>query len=229
MFELYDYSLSDLLLFSPETYLRLLGRYNVDMWPLQIVFAILGLSLIGLVRSSNINSDRIVAGLLAVIWLWVAYAFHIERYATIQIAANYFAAMFIIQAILLFLIGVVGARIQFSLGGGLINRIGLGLVILGVLFYPLVEWGTGRPWDQVEMFALMPDPTVVATLGFLLLIVQRPHWLLLVIPILWTVISGALSWEMGTYVSLLAPAVALLSVVLSLIQSIRSIRQINDC
>jgi Family of unknown function (DUF6064) len=229
MFELYDYSLSDLLLFSPETYLRLLGRYNSDMWPLQIVFAILGMSLIGLVRSSNINSDRIVAGLLAAIWLWVAYAFHIERYATIQIAANFFAAMFIIQAILLFLIGVIGARIQFSLSEGLINRIGLGLVILGIFFYPLIGWGVGREWDQVEMFALMPDPTVVATFGFLLLTVRRPHWLLLVIPILWTVIGGALSWEMGAYVSLLAPAVALLSVVLSLIQSIRSIRQINDC
>ncbi|MCP4936141.1 MAG: MFS transporter permease [bacterium] len=223
MFELYDYSLSDLLLFSRETYLRLLGRYNADMWPSQIAMMILGGTLIGLVRSSKLTSDRVISVLLAAIWLWVAYGFHIERYATIQIAAKTFAVMFIIQAILLVLIGVIGVRIHFSLSGGLINRTGLGLVCLGVFVYPLAGWAAGREWGQVELFALMPDPTVVATFGFLLMTGPRPNGLLLIIPVLWTVVSGALSWEMGAYESLLAPATALLTVSLSLVQYMQSV------
>ena len=38
-----------------------------------------------------------------------------------------------------------------------------------VLGHPLLAPALGRPWLQAELLALAPDPSAIATLGFLLL------------------------------------------------------------
>jgi hypothetical protein len=70
----------------------------------------------------------------------------------------------------------------------------------------------GRPWNQAEVFGMMPDPTALGTLGFaLLLSTPRRRWLLVVIPLLWCAISGATLWTMGAPDALVLPAAGLLA------------------
>jgi hypothetical protein len=75
---------------------------------------------------------------------------------------------------------------------------------------------TGRPWHQADIFGVAPDPTVLATLGLLLLAHGRPRWELLVVPVLWCVISGATLWAMNSAEAWVPPAAAVLVLAVSL-------------
>lgn len=221
MFDLLGYSPADLMMFSRETYYRLLERYNSDVWPLQIAALLLGAAIIGLVWYPSPARSRAAAAILAAIWFWVAYAFHFERYATVHIAAPLFAALFVLEGMLLLWSGAAFGQIKFAPAQDMPSWAGLGLVIFALLFQPLTGWLAGRTWGQAEAFALMPDPTAVATFGFLLMTPSRTHWALLIIPILWSAISGVTAWPLGVYENLVTPVAGALTLVFAAWKALR--------
>jgi hypothetical protein len=87
MSEWWSYRFSDLLMFSPETYYRLFELYNTVIWPVQIAALASGAVIFALMLSRLPWSGRAVSLLLALAWLFVAYAYFYTRYATINIAA----------------------------------------------------------------------------------------------------------------------------------------------
>jgi hypothetical protein len=210
MSEWWTYTLSDFLLFSPRTYYRLFELHNAAIWPLQIVAVALGVAILALVWRGGARQGRGIAAILAAAWLWVAWAFHLERYATINWAAEYFAAGFAIEALLLLWIGIVRSRLAFRMGARVAERVGLGLFLFALAVQPLVGPLVGRKWSQLELFGLAPDPTAVATLGVLLLATGRAPWALLPVPILWCAISGATLLAMEAPDAFLPPIAALL-------------------
>jgi hypothetical protein len=209
MSEWWTYRPSDFLLFAPRAYYRLFELYNGEIWPGQVVGLLTGLAILVLLRNPDPWQSRVISALLGASWLWVAWAYHYSRYASINWVATYFAATFALEAALLIALGV---------GRGLVLRpvlrwtswAGIGLVAFALVFQPFIGPLVGRAWSQVEIFAIAPDPTVVATLGVLALASGWPKWLLLPIPILWCVVSGATAWVMKSTDAALMPAVAIL-------------------
>lgn len=199
MGEWLTYSLSDLLLFSPRTYYRLFELYNLAIWPAQMLALGLGGAILVLVRGGAPWAGRVVSALLAACWLWVAWAYLLERYDTINWAARYFALGFIMEALLLVWTGLVRGRLCFRPGqDGRDGRPGLAIFVFALTLHPLIGPSLGRPWTQVELFGLAPDPTVVGTLGVLLAANGRVFWGLLAVPLVWCAISGATLWTMGS-------------------------------
>jgi len=192
MSEWWTYRLSDFLMFSPRTYWRLVELYNNDVWPAQLLAAGAGLSIL-LATVARPGARRIVAASLGVAWLWVGWAFHWQRYTTINWAAAYLAAAFVLQAIFLIALGLSRGSGQVRPNAG-VRHLGRALAVCGVLLYPLIPLATGRSWAQAEVFGLMPEPTAVATIGFLLA-GGHPHsrWLCIV-PALSLVIGFATLW-----------------------------------
>ena len=211
MSEWWTYTLSDFLLFSARTYYRLFELYNSEIWPLQILAFALGIALLTLLFRNEAWQGRAVAAILALCWLWVAWAFHVRRYATINWAATYFAAGFVIEALLLIWTGTIRGRLRFKPSGSTRHLIGLGLFLFALAVQPLIGPLLGRPWLQAQFFGIAPDPTVLATLGILLLAANRTVWALLPIPLLWCGISGATLRAMDSQEALVMPLAALLS------------------
>lgn len=197
MSEWWTYRLSDFLMFSPTTYWRLVERYNREVWPLQLPMLGAGLALLWLAAARRPMAGRVAAPALAAAWLWVGWAFHWQRYAPINWAAEYFAAAFAVQAALLLAFAIFGSRGHATATRSLARPIGLALAGGGVLLYPLAGLLAGRPWGQVEVFGLMPEPTALATLG-LLLATGKPHrgWLAL-IPALSLMAGWATLWMLS--------------------------------
>ena len=56
--------------------------------------------------------------------------------------------------------------------------------------------GAAVAWDValVAPAGVLPDPTAVATLAFLLMVRGPARWTLLAIPLLWCIASGVLAW-----------------------------------
>lgn len=222
MSEWWTYRPSDFLLFSAETYRRLFELYNRDVWPLHLVAIVAGLAIVML--AARRTGGRIVAAILAAAWLWVAWAFHLERYATIQIAARWFAAAFALEALLLVWIGVVRDGLRTGSAIRPVQRLGLALFGFALLLQPLIVPLLGRGWTSVEVFGLAPDPTAVATLGVVLFAGTRIRWSLLVVPVLWCAVSGTTLWAMREPDALVAPIAAAIALVLAIWRSRSSAR-----
>jgi hypothetical protein len=193
MSEWWTYSLTSLLLFSPRTYYRLFELTNADVWPAQVMTLAGGAAILGLIVRPPRWGGRAVAGILVAVWLFVAWAYLLQRYDPINWAARYFAIGFVLQAALLAW-SIVRDRLRFDLDGAT-AKAGVAMVVYALALHPLIAPLTGRPWIQAEVFGVAPDPTIVATLG-VLLAASRPCWHLLAIPLLWCLISGLTLWTM---------------------------------
>lgn len=218
MSEWWTYSLSSFLLFSPTTYYRLFELYNRDIWPLQLLGLALGATVAVLLwrwRGREAEASwrhRAVWAILAGCWLWVAWGFHLQRYATINWAATWFAAGFALQAALLAMAALLPEVPRLRLAAHPARLVGIGLYLVALLAWPLLAPLLGRAWAQAEVFAVAPDPTAAATLGLLLLTGGRFMAALLAVPVLWCAASGATLWAMGMPDALLLPAAAVLGI-----------------
>lgn len=188
MTEWWTYRLSDFLMFEPETYYRLFERLNAALWPMGLVALLTGLWML----TSSWRGERpaLIAAVLAILWIIVAYVFHYQRYSTIMLAGKWFAGLFVLEGVLL----GIWAYSSRKVSGTVALRGGVYLAGTGLVIWPFIALLAGRNWKGAELFGLAPDPTAVVTIG-LLLAIRAPKWLM-VIPIIWCLITGATWWAM---------------------------------
>jgi len=212
MSEWWTYTLSDFLLFSPRTYYRLFELHNAAWWPAHVVAVAGGVAIVALAKRDGPAAGRAVAALLALAWAWVAWAFLWQRYATINWAASWLAAAFVVQALLFGLFALRPRGLALASGPASLVRAGRAVAACGILAYPLVSVALGRGIAAAEVFGMAPDPTVLATLGVLVLAAPAARAALLPIPLAWCALTGATLWTMGSPEWWLLPAAAVLSI-----------------
>lgn len=211
MSEWWTYRPSDFLLFSPRTYYRLFELYNADVWPGHVLALALGIALWVALWQRRTWAPRAACALLGVAWLWVAWVFHWQRFASINWAATWFAAAFALQGLCLGLaaLGTAGRNAAPHLRS---QQLGLALLLFALVLHPALGPLLGRPWQQAEVFGLAPDPTVLGTLGVLLLLPPRAaRWWLWPLPLLWSAVSGTTLATMQAADALVLPAAALVA------------------
>ena len=205
MSEWWTYSLSDFLMFSGRSYYRLIESYNAAIWPAHFLALVAGVIVIVAIARPRQNLQRSAALVLAAAWGWVAWAYHLERYAEISTAAPYFAAAFAVQALLL-----CWRAYRPGNAAPAPQPLTLGLTGLAIFAYPLLALARdGGTWRQAEVFGIAPDPTVVATLGVLL--AWRAPAIFWLIPVLWCLVSGATLMELKIGHAWLLPALVFIS------------------
>lgn len=213
--EWWTYRPEDFLLFSPRVYWRMFELHNATVWPLQIPALALGAAILLWVVRPRPWSDRAVPVILAAAWVWVAWSFLWNRYATINWAAAYVVPAFVLQALPLLWIGSLRGRLHFAADRTVRGVIGLALFLYSLVLHPFVATLAGRPIQAAEIFGIAPDPTAIATLGLLSIGASGAiTWLLLAIPLAWCVASWATLHAMGTsesWIPLTAAGLAVLS------------------
>ena len=201
------YHLADLILFSSHTYYRLIELYNIAIWPSQMLAIVASCFLLILIWRRPAWHGKALSLILAFSWLWVAWAFHWQRFSTIHWIADYFGMAFVLQAIALIWTGVVKNQLIISPANNVTQSTGLGILIVSLFVQPFMTIFTGHSWKQAELFGIAPDPTVTATIALLLLTRIKKHWWLIIIPFLWCMVSAATLWVLGsitTYIMLAA-------------------------
>jgi hypothetical protein len=171
--EWWTYTLGDFLMFSPATYWRLVENYNRDIWPAQLAGLMAGIAACGLAVSRRTGAARLQAVVLAAAFLWVGWAFHWQRYATINWAARYFAFAFWVQAALLVVLALLPPEDPIEQNGAA-QKIGWFLALAGLVLYPLGSAWDGKVWSQIEVFGVSPEPTALVCLGLVLARLRPP-------------------------------------------------------
>ncbi|AHE97668.1 DUF6064 family protein [Thioalkalivibrio paradoxus] len=183
------YRLEDFIPFTPDIYWRLLERINEAFWPLHVLAVAIGLAALLLALRGN---QRIVLALLAPAWLTSGIIFHFTYYAELNWAAPWFGWGFIAQAAMLLALALfAGSGPTQGPSKALSTGIGATVALVSLPGYPLIAATIGPGLSQAETYGLHPDPTAIATLGVLLLILRGPSfWLASLIPILWCLIGS---------------------------------------
>lgn len=195
--EWWTYRPSDFLMYSPRIYWRLFASINEAWWPAQPVVMALALPLL-----ARFAAHRHAALALALAWSFVAWAFLWARFAPINWPAQAYAIGFALQAALLLALGVRGGLRAVT--APLRRHGAAALVLWAVLGQPLLAPAFARPWSQAEVFGFAPDPTAIATLGWLLAVegdgasrgLLRTAW---VVASAWLLVTAATLATMGTW------------------------------
>ncbi len=209
-----SYSPADFLLFSPRAYWRLFEQVNAEAWPWQIAILLLGAAALLFALRPRPWSDRVVAGLLALAWIWTGLRFVGHYYAEINWLAADAMPLFLVQGALLAGLCALPPLGRQPAGHSALDLAGPVLLVYALLLHPLAAPVAGRPLAAAELVGLAPDPGAIATLGFLLLLRRRAvTWLLAALPLLWCLASAATLLTMGTAQGAVPLASALLFLV----------------
>jgi hypothetical protein len=200
--------------FTHEQFLDVFGAYNSALWP--AVGALWLLTAAVVVRFGwRPMSSRLLAGLLAIHWLWSGAVYHLGYLAAINPAARIFGTVFLIEAGLFAWLGIIRPRLEFVWNRGRGLRGGLAaFFIVYALAYPFLVLASGLHWPRMPSFGL-PCPTTLLTIGFLLSLAPASFRGLSVVPLAWSVIGGSAAILLGVlpdFALLLAVAVLLLEV-----------------
>jgi hypothetical protein len=195
-------------MFSRETYYRLFERYNQALWPWQLALLALGLVVVAMAGRRDPNRRLGTVAGLVLCWVLVAWLFQWERFREIHLAAGWFAGAFLLEGVFLLIWGV--GRAHRPPGDERLDSVGVATMLFGMLVQPIIGPLLGRPWHSLEWFGMTPDPTITATLGFL--VAARGGWLLWCIPVLYALVSGATLWTMKSPDAWVPPLVVLICI-----------------
>lgn len=180
-----------MLPFTPEQFLAVFVNYNNAIWPVQVAAYLLGGVAVVLLFRQAPGSDRAVAGILAMMWLWTGVFYHAVWFAVINKAAYLFAALFVVQGCYLLYAGGYRHQIHFGIRRGLAAWTGAGFVAYAAIVYPLIGMATGHAYPAMPMFGVTPCPVTIFTFGMLLLTMGPVPRGLLVIPVVWSLTGGS--------------------------------------
>jgi hypothetical protein len=209
-----SYRISDFLMYSPDIYYRLLGRYNAALWPVHYLAFAITLVALWLMWKPRRHSGLLVGLVAASGWGFTGEVFFQHYYATISWAAPYFAYGFMAQAVLLVFAGARG-WLHFEAAPRAIRFAGFLLFTAVLLGMPMLAMVEGRALGQDEIVWLTPDATVLATFAAFIT-AARCHGLLYIIPLCWATLNGALLWAMESESWWLMPVMALAAVLTGL-------------
>jgi hypothetical protein len=135
-------------------------------------------------------------------------------FSTINGAALGFGALFIVQAVLWLIFGVVRPKLSFQWETNPYTIIGAVMIVYAMIVYPILGTLQGHGYPRSPSFGVAPCPTTIFTFGLLLLTNARVPKSLLVIPFLWSLLGISASYQLGIREDIGLLVAGVLSVVL---------------
>jgi uncharacterized protein DUF6064 len=209
--------------FSREAFLEVFRSYNDATWPAVLVLTALALvTVVAALRDAR-RASLLAGGTLALLWAWMAIAYHWVQFVRVTPAAWLFGAMFGCEALLL-AHAVVRDRLRFGARPGASRTIGLVIIAYALLVYPALAIGTDHAYPRAPSFGL-PCPTTIFTFGVLLLTHDRVPRQVLVLPTLWAAVASMAPLKFGIWEDVGLPIAACVTIVVLQLRDRPSTRQ----
>jgi len=177
---------------------ELIVNYNQAVWPMQIVAYLLGIAALFFAIKETKYSSRIISAILAFFWLWIGILCCLIYFRQIWKPFIVSGILFIIQAILFLIAGVVKSNISFRFRPDVYGVIGIIFIAYAIIGYPIVEYLLGRSYSQFLYIGLVPCPTTIFTFGLLLWMYKKLPKYILIIPFIFS-LNGILAIYLGIF------------------------------
>jgi hypothetical protein len=186
-----------MLPFTIDQFYGVFEQYNQAIWPIHIVAYILGIAAIILTVKKTRYSDQAISVILACFWAWMGIVYHLMYFRTINGAALGFGVLFIIQAIVWLVFGVIRPKFSFQLDTNPFALTGIILIVYAMLVYPILGTLLGHGYPRSPSFGVAPCPTTIFSFGLLLLTTAKVPKSVLVIAFLWSLLGFTASFLLG--------------------------------
>lgn len=175
--------------FTVTQFFDVFGPYNLAVWPLQVVLFGLAVVAVAWVVFAHRSAGVGVSIILAVLWAWLGFAYHLNFFVSINPLAYAFAALSVVGALMFLWHGVVRRKLVFRLRRDATSLIGVLLMVFALVLYPAWSRYAGHHYPAIPTFGL-PCPTTIFTIGLLALLVRPYPRAILAIPVIWSFIGG---------------------------------------
>lgn len=180
-----------MLPFTREEFLGVFARYHEAMgFAVWLFYAGAAAALIAIFFTSRRTAFRCATGYLSVAWIWMGTVYHWGYFRQINPAAGLFAALFVVQGLLLIRQTISPTALRFERPSKSQRIVAAVLMIYSLIIYPLLGLKAGHGYPNGPSFGL-PCPTTIFTFSILLLVVseRRLFLRLAAIPGLWSIIG----------------------------------------
>jgi len=182
--------------FTAEQFLSVFEKYNLSVWPMQVVLVLLAiLAIILSIRKIN-RSDEIISMILGFFWLWIGIVYHIIFFTSINKAAYFFGALYLIQGLLFLYIGGLKSKLSFKFHPSSYGIVGSLFILYALIVYPGLGYFFGHVYPKNPTFGL-PCPTTIFTFGILLWTDKKIPKYVLAIPLIWSIIGFGAAVSLG--------------------------------
>jgi len=190
-------------------FLAAFGRADTTAWPMQIVWYLAALAIVGLALwPARRWSSPLICALTAAYFAWIGIGYFAWLSPGMSLSGVW-AGVFTLQAVLLVVAGIVRSdlviRPRWDLSGGL----GAAFIAYALIGYPLVGVLGGHALRVVPLFGVAPCATVAFFFGLLLWAVPPAPKYLLLMPLAWALNAAPSNMATGVVVDygMLAAAV----------------------
>jgi hypothetical protein len=182
--------------FTRGQFLDLFRQYNDAIGLAPLLLIALAVSLVAVAHGSGVRRSRVIAAGLAALWLWAGIVYHGIFFARITPAATFFAAMFVAQAMLLLVRGVVRDRLCVAPRDSRAWIAGWILIAYAMVLYPVLGRVQGHGYPAGPSFGA-PCPLVIYSLGVMLWTAGAIPISIVTIPFLWAIIGTSAATQLG--------------------------------
>ncbi len=174
--------------FTLEQFFEVFKNYNINVFPLQVLFYILAVTAVYISIKNIHKSGVFISIIFSFLWIWMGIVYHIMFFAVINEAAYIFGSIFILQGVLFIISGALKDNFSFRFHKDIYGISGLVLILYSLVLYPLLGYTLNHIYPYAPTFGL-PCPTVIFTFGLLLWNQKKCPGIILVIPVIWSVIG----------------------------------------
>lgn len=182
--------------FTIEQFFGVFAEYNTALWPSQVFLIALGLRAIALIFVPNRWSGVGISAILALLWAWLALAYHLAYFTAINPLAYVFSGISLAGALLFTWHGVIRRRLQFKWASGPRSAIGATLIVFAFIAYPAWSHYAGHRYPAFPTFGL-PCPTTIFTIGILAFLVAPYPRSPFVVPVFWCFVGAQAAVLLG--------------------------------
>jgi len=182
--------------FTIEQFLGIFEKYNLAVWPMQIVLILIAVLTLILSLKKISYSDKTISIILSFFWLWIGIVYHLAYFTAINKAAYLFGVLFIIQGLIFLFAGGIKSKLSFKFQSSSYGVIGSLFILYALIIYPILGYFFGHVYSKNPTFGL-PCPTTIFTFGLLLWTVKIVPKYVLVIPLIWSIIGFGAALSLG--------------------------------
>lgn len=199
--------------FTVNEFFGVFAEYNQAVWPSQVALLALAVAAVVLVITPVRWSGVGVSAILAILWAWLALAYHFAFFTRINPLAHVFAAVSLLGAAVFLWQGVFRRRLRFARLGGWRGAVGAALIIFALAVYPAWSWQAGHGYPHMPTFGL-PCPTTIFSIGLLAFLDSPYPRSPFLVPVLWCFVGAQAAFFLGVRQDLALIVAGLVGIVL---------------
>lgn len=182
--------------FTIEQFLGVFRRYNEAVWPVQWVLAAVGIIAVVLALRGERRASRWVSVLLAMLWFWMAVAYHLGFFADLSRVGIMFGLAFGVQGALFSWLAVRKQATSYRPRSIATMSIGAVLIVYALILYPVLGSLIGHRYPASPTFGV-PCPTTIFTFGLIVWAGGSIPRRLLIVPLAWAVVGTSAAANLG--------------------------------